>query len=152
MPWARSSRDAAGQSSRPAAAERPYDAARPPVPPARRLQEKTGVNRLLLVLAALGAVAGGTVGAVVLVAVLGDDTSVAALALGVVSAAVLGGFFAFLLSSFCFVFSRALGEALGDPAAAGARERRYALSAGWARGEEPTGSAHPPLSAGGRIL
>jgi hypothetical protein len=80
------------------------------------LQERTGINRNLIVIAALGAMVGGTTGGLGLLATLGERASLAALGLGIVSSAVLGGFFGFLSSSFCLVFSQALGEALGDPA------------------------------------
>ncbi len=109
-------RDAGSRQPGPVEPAVPFDAARPPVPTAQRLRERTGVSRGMLVIAAIGGLAGGTLGGVALAATLGEQASLAAFALGVVSSAVLGGFFAFLSSSFCFVFSRALGEALGDPA------------------------------------
>ena len=108
-------RDATGRHPRPADAAEPYDATSPPVPPAQRLQERTGIHRKMVVVAALGAILGGTSGGLVLLATLGERASLASLGLGIGSSAVLGGFFGFLLSSFCLVFSRALSEALGDP-------------------------------------
>ncbi len=108
-------RDGAPQAARRAEPRQAYDATRPHVAPARRLQENTRVHRWLLVVAALGAIAGGTIGALVLLEVLGEHTSLPALALGIGSAAVLGGLFAFLLSSFFLVFLRAWSEALVDP-------------------------------------
>jgi hypothetical protein len=108
-------RDANQRQPRPADRAEPYDAASPPVPTAQRLREHTGISRKLLVFAALCALVGGTLGGCGLVFMLGEQASVAAIGLGIASSAVLGGFFGFLLSSFCVVFSRALGEALGDP-------------------------------------
>jgi hypothetical protein len=108
-------RDANSRHPRPADTAEPYDAASPPVPPAKRLRERTGIDPKPLIIAGLGAIVGGTSGGLLLMAALGERASLAALGLGIVSSAVLGGFFGFLLSSFCLVFSRALGEALGDP-------------------------------------
>ena len=108
-------RDATHRQPRPADRAEPYDAASPPVPTAQRLREHTGISRKLLIVAALCAMVGGTLGGCGLMFTLGERASLAAIGLGIVSSAVLGGFFGFLLSSFCLVFSRALGEALGDP-------------------------------------
>jgi len=99
-------------------AQRPARLAlRLPVPTAQRLRERTGISRTMVVTAAIGAVLGGTSGGFVLAECVGQRANFAGIGLGTFSSAVLGGFFGFLLSSFLSVFSRALGEALGDPAA-----------------------------------
>jgi hypothetical protein len=93
-------------------------ALRLPVPTVRRLRERTGISRTMVVTAAIGALLGGTSGGFVLAECVGERASIAGLGLGTFSSAVLGGFCGFLLSSFLSVFSRAMTEALGEPAAA----------------------------------
>lgn len=107
-------------SRQPAADEssgRRFDAAQPPVPTARRLRERTGVGRGMLVIAGGGALSGGALGGFGMAELFGAGAGLPAFGLGIFSAAVLGGFFAFLTCSFCCVFSRAMCEALGDPSA-----------------------------------
>jgi hypothetical protein len=105
------------QTSQQVEAER---AARPPAPampsPAeladapRRLTERTSLHRFTLVMAGLGAFVGAELGGVGAAAMY-PQASNAAVALGVISAAVLGAFAGFLASSFLAVVRQALAEA-----------------------------------------
>ena len=107
------------QATRHAAEERrerlltnPIVAARHEAPAPSQLTKSSRLNRVTLVMTAGGAL-GGTVSAD-----LYPEAGIAALVLGVVSAAVLGGCVGFTVSAFVSVARAALGEALHncDPA------------------------------------
>jgi hypothetical protein len=89
------------------------------------LSRRTRLSRITLVMAFGGATAGAFLGGTGLAAIY-PDAGAAAVALGVVSSAVLGGFVGFLTSSFLSVTLKAWREALAqtDPIARGAVERR----------------------------
>jgi ABC-type antimicrobial peptide transport system permease subunit len=112
------------QATRHAAEERrerlltnPIVAARHEAPAPSQLTKSSRLNRVTLVMTAGGAIAGGALGGT-LSADLYPEAGIAALVLGVVSAAVLGGFVGFTVSAFVSVARAALGEALHncDPA------------------------------------
>jgi hypothetical protein len=110
-------------ATRQAAAERSDTLAdhRPPtkldVTIPHQLTQRARLNRVTLVMAGGGAIAGGALGATVSAFVY-PEAGVAAVGLGLVSAAVLGALVGFAASSFVSVARAALGEALGngDPA------------------------------------
>jgi hypothetical protein len=106
------------QTSRQIEAER---ASRPPVAAAapspselaeapRRLTERTSLHRVTFVMAGLGAFVGAELGGVGVAAIY-PQASNSAVALGVLSAAVLGALTGFLASSFIAVVRQALAEA-----------------------------------------
>ncbi len=112
------------QATRQAADERrerllasPITAARPEAPVPGQLTKSSRLNRVTSVMTAGGAIAGGAFGGT-LSARLYPEAGIAALVLGVASAAVLGGFVGFTVSAFISVARAALGEALRncDPA------------------------------------
>jgi hypothetical protein len=98
------------------------DAADPPPPtgelpmklPASQLTERRQLPRRLFGIATLGAVLGGVSGGALITAVTWQDITVAGIALGVCSSAVLGGLAGFLASSFYTVARAALREALAE--------------------------------------
>jgi hypothetical protein len=79
-----------------------------------RLAERTRLSGGLMVIAALGALLGGSFGAAALATAEGQRITAAGIALGAFSSAVLGGFVGFLIGSFLTVSGGALREALGD--------------------------------------
>jgi hypothetical protein len=89
------------------------------------LSQRTRLSRVTLVMSFGGATAGAFLGGTGLAAIY-PDAGAPAVALGVVSSAVLGGFMGFLTSSFLSVTLKAWREALAqsDPVARGAVERR----------------------------
>ncbi len=112
------------QATRHAADERrerllanPIALARPEAPVPGQLTKSSRLNRVTLLMTAGGAIVGGAFGGT-LSARLYPEAGIAALVLGVVSAAVLGGFVGFTVSAFISVARAALGEALRncDPA------------------------------------
>lgn len=80
--------------------------------PARRLQENTSLRRPWLIAAVVTAAVFGTVGGIVIATIVGKNLTIPGLALGIGSAAVLGGFFGFIVCSFWSVARMALREAL----------------------------------------
>ena len=89
------------------------------------LSRRIRLSRVTLVMTFGGASAGAFLGGTGLAAIY-PEAGASAVALGVVSSAVLGGFVGFLTSSFLSVTLRAWREALAqsDPIARGAVERR----------------------------
>ena len=89
------------------------------------LSRRTRLSRITLVMAFGGGAAGAFLGGTGLAAIY-PDAGAPAVALGVVSSAVLGGFMGFLTSSFLSVTLKAWREALAqaDPVARRAVERR----------------------------
>ena len=85
------------------------------IAPARRLQENTSLRRPWLVAATLTAAVFGTVGGIVIAAIVGEKLTIPGLALGIGSAAVVGGLFGFMVCSFWTVARTALREALETP-------------------------------------
>jgi MFS family permease len=93
----------------------PTTGALPAKPPASQLTENRKLPRGLLGFTTAGAVLGGIVGGALITAVTWQHITVAGIALGVGSMAVLGGFAGFLASSFYMVAHGALREALREP-------------------------------------
>jgi hypothetical protein len=99
--------------NRELAAERPQ-----PVAPARervatspsRLRERTPLGWMVLLLTGVGAALGGSLGS--LAYAYWTDVNTAGLIVGSISAAILGGFFGFLASSFSKIIFRAWRQAL----------------------------------------
>lgn len=87
---------------------------RPEIPPAsnERMTENTHISRLMIVMAALGAMVGGIFGGAAVAAITWRNVTWGGLVLAVCSSAVLGGFAGFLLSSFATIARGALREAL----------------------------------------
>lgn len=79
--------------------------------PATRLREPTGISKVMFVFSVVGALCGGTLGGIVLATQYWHQAGTLPVALGAISAAILGGFFGFLISSFVQVASRAWNEA-----------------------------------------
>jgi fatty acid desaturase len=109
--------EAARRSSMDEATEEP-----PPVsgtvpmrPIASKLTEHRRLPRRLLAIAGIWAVMGGIVGGGLITAFAWQDITVAGVALGIGSSAVLGGLAGFLASSFFTVARAAWREALGEP-------------------------------------
>ena len=67
--------------------------------PPTRLERSTRHGWLTLGLTALGVVSGAVLGAVLLIAIYGESRAYVGIALGIVSAAALGGFFGFLTAT-----------------------------------------------------
>jgi len=80
----------------------------------QRLTERARLHRITLVITLGGAIVGSFLGGTTSVAVY-PDAGPAAISLGAISAAVLGAFAGFAVSSFASVAHQALREALGDP-------------------------------------
>ena len=80
----------------------------------RRLAERSGLNRATIAMTLGGATVGGIVGGTALAATY-PGASAGAVALGIISSAVLGGFFGFTASTFFSVARAALREALSEP-------------------------------------
>jgi hypothetical protein len=78
-----------------------------------RLAQRTRLNRITLIMSAGGALVGGASGGTRFNEVY-PDSGLAAVALGVISSAVLGAFACFTASSFLSVGLQALGEATAD--------------------------------------
>jgi hypothetical protein len=101
------------ETSRGLAAERPQ-----PATPAlkrtanspSRLRERTPLGSMVFVLTGLGAALGGSLGS--LAYAYWTDVNFAGLIVGSISAAILGGFFGFLTSSFSKMIFRAWRQAL----------------------------------------
>lgn len=83
--------------------------------PLPRLAGHFGIGKLMIAATCLGAVVGGIAGGYVLGRIYWPQVSIAAILLGTLSAAVLGGFFGFMISSFLQVFAKALSEATTEP-------------------------------------
>jgi hypothetical protein len=77
-----------------------------------RLRERAPLGRLIIVLTALGAIAGGSLGS--LAYAYWTDAGTVALVVGSISAAVLGGFFGFAASSFLTMVLGAWRQALRE--------------------------------------
>jgi hypothetical protein len=75
-----------------------------------RLREQTPLGSLVFVLTGLGAALGGSLGS--LAYAYWTDVNTAGLIVGSISAAILGGFFGFLASSFSKIIFRAWRQAL----------------------------------------
>jgi hypothetical protein len=75
-----------------------------------RLREQTPLGSLVFVLTGLGAALGGSLGS--LAYAYWTDANAAGLIVGSISAAILGGFFGFLASSFSKIIFRAWRQAL----------------------------------------
>jgi MFS family permease len=82
------------------------------IAPAGRLQENTSLRRPWLIAAVVTAGVFGTVGGIVIATIVGKNLTIPGLALGIVSAAVVGGLFGFIVCSFWSVARMALREAL----------------------------------------
>ena len=90
----------------------------PAVAPATHLRETTRLGWKMFVATTAGAALAGTLGAGCLACLDPDQVGYVAIAVGGVSAAVVGGFFGFLASSFLEVAGQAWREAVhGRPAA-----------------------------------
>lgn len=89
---------------------------------ATRLREKSPLGWIMPTVTGVAALLGATAGGFVLIALHVGKINFAGLAMGIVSAAILGGFFGFLTSSFVEVSARAFREA--------AREQRPVKSGG----------------------
>lgn len=87
------------------------------VPGAERLRESRQPGWPMLVATVVGVLVGGLLGALVMVSLRFDRVGYSGVAVGTVSAAIVGGFLGFLSGSFAVIASRAWGEAL-----AGSRE------------------------------
>jgi hypothetical protein len=103
------------QTTRQIAAARDASAAGPApieweVVAPKRLTQRARLNRITLLMGIGGALVGGELGGVGFAAMY-DHAPVSAVALGVVSAGVLGAFAGFLASSFLSVVRQALAEA-----------------------------------------
>lgn len=90
-----------------------------PVPPdahakATRLGDQAGISKLMLAFSAIGATCGGVLGASVLGSRYWHQGGVFPVVLGAISAAIIGGFFGFMVSSFVQVTARAFSEAAAD--------------------------------------
>ncbi|HKD35280.1 MAG TPA: hypothetical protein VKB78_00725 [Pirellulales bacterium] len=77
-----------------------------------RLQERTPLGRLIVVLTAVGAIVGGSIGS--LAYAYWTDAGSIALIVGSISAATLGGFFGFAASCFFTIILRAWRQALHE--------------------------------------
>lgn len=100
-------------TNRELAAERPQPAAPAPKHVANspsRLRERTPLGFMVLVLTSLGAALGGSLSS--LAYAYWTDVNIAGLIVGSISAAILGGFFGFLASSFSKIIFRAWRQAL----------------------------------------
>jgi hypothetical protein len=62
----------------------------------------------------IAALAGGTIGGLVLAMTIGHRTSAAGIVVGAISLAVLGGWFAFLCGSFYGVFRHGFRDAIAE--------------------------------------
>jgi hypothetical protein len=82
--------------------------------PATRLREKTALGWIMPTVTVIAAMLGGTVGGLGLVWLHWGEVAIAGLLVGTISAAILGGFFGFLTSSFVDVMARAFCEAAGE--------------------------------------
>jgi hypothetical protein len=78
-----------------------------------RLTQRTRLSRITLIMSVGGALVGGALGGTRFNEVY-PDSGLAAVALGVISSAVLGAFACFTASSFLSVGLQALGEATAD--------------------------------------
>jgi len=78
-----------------------------------RLTQRTRLTRITPIITVGGALIGGTLGGTRFFDMY-PDSGWGAVTLGVVSSAVLGGFIAFVTSSFISVFRQAMREALAD--------------------------------------
>jgi hypothetical protein len=119
----------------PAAGRRPSDGGQPdslitdgplrsaPIIGAVRLSESLRPGWPMFVATATGAVVGGTLGSVALVVLNFDQAGYAGVAVGSVSAAIVGGFLGFLTSSFVSIGLRAWKEALSGAAPIGHDKR-----------------------------
>lgn len=83
-----------------------------PAKSASRLRERTSPGLIVVALTAIGALLGGSLGS--LAYAYWTDVDTAGLAVGSISAAVLGGFFGFLSSSFLKMVFRAWRQALEE--------------------------------------
>jgi hypothetical protein len=82
------------------------------IAPARQLQENTSLRRPWLIAAVVTAAVFGTVGGIAIATIVGKSLTIPGLALGIGSAAVVGGLFGFIVCSFWSVARMALREAL----------------------------------------
>jgi hypothetical protein len=91
--------------------------------PTTRLCKKTQLGWIMPAVTGVAALLGGAAGGFVLISLNGGNVDLAGLLVGILSAAILGGFFGFLTSSFMEVSARALREAAGEqrPAKSGRR-------------------------------
>ncbi len=83
--------------------------------PTAHLRERTPIGKPMLVITAIGALAGGTLGTAALAAEYWARSGLAAMSVGGLSSAVLGGFVGFLASSFVDAGARAWSEATSPP-------------------------------------
>ena len=89
--------------------------------PPTRLRESTRLSRVVPIVCAAGALLGSVVGALLLVRANWDRLTFSSMLVGAASCAVIGGFVAFLASSFVTVASAAARQARAEqPIAAGA--------------------------------
>lgn len=87
--------------------------------PTTRLGARVPLGRSMLVVAVLGAVAGGAAGGMLLSQVNLGNLALLGMLVGTLSSCVVGGFGGFLASTFINVGLRALAEALREPGAGG---------------------------------
>lgn len=100
------SRDELGDSSEGSTSSGPVEFA-----PATRLHRSTRLGWLTFLLTAVGAIIGGVIGTVGLIAAYAEQGAYVGIALGIVCAAALGGFFGFLGATSLGMTLRAWNEA-----------------------------------------
>lgn len=83
--------------------------------PTTRLGGRIGIDRYMVVATCAGAVSGAVLGTLVFSRIYGHTAGLSAILFGAFSAAVLGGFLGFLVSSFLGVALQALREASNEP-------------------------------------
>lgn len=91
------------------------DAIHAAIAPATRLRERMRIDRYMIGVTCLGALAGGIAGGKILGQLYWQTAGFEAILLGAFSSSVLGGFFGFLVSSFLRVTLKALHEATREP-------------------------------------
>ena len=104
------------RSNAPDAAERSCDLAAATLPPPSpwHLHKSTALGWVPTLVAA-GAVVGGCGGAALLALTVGHRTSAAGIAVGALSLAVIGGWLAFVGSSFVAIFRHGVRDAMAEP-------------------------------------
>jgi hypothetical protein len=83
--------------------------------PTTRLRQRSPLGRPIAFVTAAGAVLGGVLGGILFVRMMGRPVTVSNIALGVTAAAVLGGIWTFVATSFLQVAGSALWQATKEP-------------------------------------
>lgn len=82
--------------------------------PVTKLQERSPLGRPIVIATAVGAVAGGVLGGIIFSRLLAEKLTLSSISIGIIAAAVLGGIWTFITSSFLQVAGGALWQALRE--------------------------------------